>query len=213
MRHVISSTRRYAALLMAVWMIGGPNAPAHRVAYAAWGGSAYTCPVEMRLLVISADGNEPVLGAIKDALGYIGTPYDVHIAGQPGELTAAMLSDRACHGLYQGVILTTGELGYVNSEGNWGSALTPAEWTTLYQYEANFKVRQATWYTYPQGQFGYNSGYPVDTGLTPVTTTLTSAGAAVFSYLNAATPIVIRNAYTYLAAPLSGGVTPLLMDA
>ena len=213
MRKLFSSNRRPVALLLILGLMFGPNMPTRQVAYAANGASAYTCPVDMRLLVISADGNESVLGAIKEALGYIGTPYDVHIAAQPGELTAAMLSDRACHGLYQGVILTTGELGYLNAEGHWGSALTPAEWTTLYQYQANFKVRQATWYTYPQGQFGYNSGYPVDTSLTPVTATFTPEGAAVFSYLNAATPLVIRNAYTYLAAPLGAGVTPLLMDA
>jgi hypothetical protein len=213
MRKFTPTNRRCAALLLILGLVFGPNLPTRQITYAANGASAYTCPVEMRLLVISADGTEPVLGAIKDALGYIGTPYDIHIAGQPSVLTPAMLSDRACHGLYQGVILTTGELGYFNSEGQWGSALTPAEWTTLYQYEANFKVRQATWYTFPQGQFGYNSGYPVDTSVTPVTAALTPEGAAVFSYLNAATPFVIRNAYTYLAAPLSGGVTPLLMDA
>src|SRR5688572_16093672 len=109
MRNFISPSRRPAALLIMLWLVFGPNAPARRVTYAAVESFAYTCPVEMRLLVITADGNEAVLGAIKSTLDHLGTPYDIHVAGQPGELTPAMLSDAACHGLYQGVILTTGE--------------------------------------------------------------------------------------------------------
>ena len=167
----------------------------------------------MRLLVIAATGDEAVLPAIRETLDYLGTPYDVHIAAQSGELTAAMLSDGACFGYYQGIILTTGELGYFNSAGAWGSALTPAEWTTLRQYQASFKIRQATWYTYPQPQFGYNYGYAVDTTTTPVSATFTPEGASVFSYLNTATPLTIRNAYTYLAAPLGASVSPLLTTA
>jgi hypothetical protein len=213
MRNFISPSRRPAALLIMLWLVFGPNAPARRVTYAAVESFAYTCPVEMRLLVITADGNEAVLGAIKSTLDHLGTPYDIHVAGQPGELTPAMLSDAACHGLYQGVILTTGELGYLNSEGHWGSALGAAEWETLRDYQKNFKVRQVAWYTYPNWEYGYNSGYPVDTSLSPVTASFTAAGAEVFPYLNTATPLVIRNAYTYLAAPLPEGATPLLIDA
>ena len=213
MRKFTSPTRRSVALLMGLWLVFGANLPNRQIAHAANGASAYPCPVEMRLLVITADGNEAVLGAIKDTLGYLGTPYDLYVAGQPGELTADMLRIGSCHGRYQGVILTTGELGYVNSAGAWGSALSWAEWTTLWEYEKSFKVRQAAWYTYPNWEFGYNSGYPVDTTYTPVTATFTPAGAQVFSYLNTATPLVIRNAYTYLAAPLDTGVTPLLLDA
>jgi len=165
----------------------------------------------MRLLVISANGQEAVLPAIKDTLDYLGTPYDLHVAGQPDVLTPAMLSSAPCQGNYQGIILTTGELGYVNTAGLWGSALSAGEWTTLRHYLAEFKVRQATWYTYPQPAFGYNIGYAVETTVTPVTAALTAEGATVFSYLNPATTLKISNAYTYLATPLGAGVTPLLV--
>ena len=76
-----------------------------------------TCPVDMRLLVIAADGTEPVLSAIRQTLDYLGTPYSIYVAAQhPGGLTANLLSD-GCHGAYQGVILTTGELGYLAPSG------------------------------------------------------------------------------------------------
>jgi hypothetical protein len=206
------SSRRIAAIAVLFWITFGTAADFPQVAHAR-ASNSLPCPVNMRLLVIAADGNETVLPAIRETLDYLGTPYDLHIAGNPGELTAAMLSNGACFGRYQGIILTTGELGYFNSEGHWGSALSAAEWTTLRQYQANFKIRQATWYTYPQPQFGYNTGFAVDTSLTPVSATFTPDGAAVFSYLNTATPITITNAYTYLATPLGASVTPLLTDA
>ena len=205
------SSRRTAALVASICFIVATAVHYPPVALAR-AASPLPCPVNMRLLVIAADGNEAVLPAITDTLDYLGTPYDVHIAGQPGELTAAMLSDGACFGRYQGILLTTGELGHVNSEGNWGSALSAAEWTTLQQYEATFKIRQASWYTYPSGQFGYNTGYAVDTHVTPLTATLTPEGAAVFSYLNPSVQLTIKNAYTYLATPLGASVTPLLTD-
>ena len=68
--------------------------------------------LDARLLIISADGTEPVLGAIQQALDYLGTPYDVWIAAsRPNQLTGATLG-AGQHSFYQGVILTTGELGY-----------------------------------------------------------------------------------------------------
>lgn len=174
--------------------------------------AALVCPVDMRLLVITADGREAVLPAILETLDYLGTPYDIYVASLPETLSGEMLATSGCHGRYQGIMLTTGELGYFNAEGHWASALSPDEWTTLRQYEANFKVRQATWYTYPQPQFGYNIGYAVDTTTSPTPAMFTPAGAAVFSYLNTANPLVIANAYAYLATPVSGA-TPLLTTA
>jgi hypothetical protein len=210
MSQLLHSCRRLAALLLATWLVVGDVAFLPQLAHAR-GPSGLPCPVDMRLLVISADGNEAVLPAIRQTLDYLGTPYDVHIAAQPGELTPEMLSYSGCEGRYQGIMLTNGELGYLNSEGAWGSALSPVEWTTLRQYQAAFKVRQATWYTYPTPQFGYNIGYAVDTALAPLAARFTPEGAAVFSYLNTANPVTIANAYAYLATPLGAGTTPLLV--
>ena len=53
-----------------------------------------TCGTDLRVLVLSADGGEPDLPAIRDALDYLGTPYDVHVAtDHPGGLTPARLSN------------------------------------------------------------------------------------------------------------------------
>ena len=210
MSNLLRFGRRFTAVLLLFWIVfvAGGLSPQKLHARAP---SGLPCPVNMRLLVVSANGQESVLPAITETLDYLGTPYDLHVASEPGLLTGAMLSSAPCQGRYQGVILTTGELGYANSEGTWGSALSADEWTVLRQYEATFKVRQATWYTYPQAQFGYNPGYAVDTSVTPITAALTAEGAKVFSYLNATTPITIANAYTYLATPLGASVTPLLV--
>jgi hypothetical protein len=61
------------------------------------------CGVAMRVLVISADGNEVDLPAIQQALEYIGTPYVTYVATEhPEGLTADRLST-GCHGAYQGI--------------------------------------------------------------------------------------------------------------
>lgn len=171
------------------------------------------CPVDMRLLVMSADGTEPVLTAIRQTLDYLGTPYRVYVATrQPGGLNASVLS-QGCHGFYQGVVLTTGELGYFSPAGVWTSALSPAEFETLRQYEAAFDIRQVTWYTFPTPAFGFNWGTAVDTTTQPVDGSFTPDGAAVFPYLNTSNHLTIRNVYAYLAQPLDTGTTPLLVDA
>lgn len=53
----------------------------------------------------------------------------------------------------------------------------------------------------------------METTNSPITISLTAAGAKVFPYVNAAAAIPIRYAYTYLAAPADSSITPLLTDA
>lgn len=184
--------------------------------------------VEMRLLLISADGHEAVLPAIRNTLDYSGIPYDLLLAKDIA-LTADVLcqaNDGYGHARYQGVLLATSGLGFELTPGNFVSAFTSEEWNLLWQYEAKYGVRQATLYTYPGGwpdTFGLSAPTAgIDTTKSPIYTSLTAsspassgnpAGTQVFSYLKASAPIVIRNAYTYLAQPASGAaVTPLLVD-
>ena len=87
--------------------------------------------IGMKFLVISADGTEPVFGAIKAVLDQVGAPYDVVIA-KDGGFSARTLSDG-------------------NGAGNYESAFTPEQWQALWNYEAAYKVRQATLYTFPGG--------------------------------------------------------------
>lgn len=169
--------------------------------------------INMKLLVISADGNEPSFAAIRSVLDQINVPYEVLIATQKS-LDSVPLSDELGKGHYQGVILATGNLGYQSPSG-WQSALTAAQWQKLWTYQSTFKVRQATMYTYPAGlPDNYCLANPVgkNTDTTPVTAMLSAAGKTAFNYLNTANSIAIKNAFTYLAtsSPGANKITPLL---
>lgn len=174
--------------------------------------------IEMKLLVVSADGTEPSFAAIKSVLDQVGVPYEPLIATKT-PLTASMLasklSDGIGHGHYYGILLSTGNLGYYDaSSGTYQSAFTAAQWQTLWNYEQSFRVRQSTLYTYP-------AGYPDNYGLTLITyqdttaksldASLTTVGKSVFNNVNDANPVTITNAWTYLATPAAGSkVVPLL---
>ena len=159
--------------------------------------------IDMKMLVISADGSEPSFAAIKSTLDQLGVPYDTLIASTTS-LTASTLSDGLGAGHYQGILLATGNLAYLSPTVGWTSAFSTAQWQALWQYEADFRVRQVTLYTYPAGlpdNYGLNVVGTADTSATPLQAVLTTAGKQVFSYLNTATPITISNAWTYLAVP------------
>src|SRR5438105_89607 len=170
--------------------------------------------VGMQVLVISADGTEPTLPAIQQALGFHTVPFTTWIATQnPGLLTPDKLAV-GCGGKYQGVILAIGGLAYSPDGGiTWTSALTPAEWLALRSYEASFKVREISWYAYPGVDHGLNPPESaVDTSGAPISATLTAAGQKQFPYVNASNPLPISWAWTYLATPADSSVTPLLVD-
>jgi len=175
------------------------------------------CPdasLAMTVLVLSADGTETVLPAIQQALDYHSVPHETWIASQrPGQLVPTALA-AGCTGRYQGVILTTGALSYTPDGGQtFLSALTTPEWVALRTYEAQFGVREISWYVFPGADNGLNTATSgQDTGASPINAALTSAGQAAFPYLNAASPIPITLAWTYLTTAADASVTPLLVD-
>jgi peptidoglycan/xylan/chitin deacetylase (PgdA/CDA1 family) len=170
-------------------------------------------PLKMRLLVVSADGNETDFPALKAFLDQIGVPYTTMVATQTPDLTREMLVDGGA-GRYQGVILTTGNLTYSPDGGaNWISAFTAEEWQTLWAYEAEFKVRQVTSYTFPYGfpeDYGLNLETFQDTLASPLQATLTDAGKDVFPFLNTSSPVTFKGAWAYLATKRDASVTPLI---
>jgi hypothetical protein len=127
---------------------------------------------EARLLVIAADGSEPVLPLIRQTLDYVGTPYDIEIASAPGELTVNQLQQSG-QGRYQGIVLTSGNLAYFNGT-SYQSALSDTEWQTIWSYEATYRVRQVTWYTYPTADYGFGAPQGSDTTAAPITGSLTA---------------------------------------
>jgi hypothetical protein len=173
-------------------------------------------PIDLRVLVVSADGTEADLLAIQQVLNFLGTPYTVYIATQtPGGLTSAFLANGP-HAFYQGVILTSGSLSYWDGT-QYTSALTAAEWQNLWDFESAFSIRQVTWYTYPTSDYGFNApNWSGDTTppLPPVTTNFTAAGVPLFGgYANTANPVSISYAYTYKATPIADPANvPILQD-
>lgn len=166
--------------------------------------------LEARVLVLSGDGTEPALDAVKSVLGYVGTPYTVWVArDRPGQFTSGLLAEGR-RAKYQAVILTSGNLAYFDGR-DWASALSDAEWDTLHAFVAAFGIRQVTWYTYPTSDYGFGPPRETTTEGAPMRATLTDEGRAVFSNVNAANPVVIENAWMYLSKPLPGA-TPLLVD-
>lgn len=172
-------------------------------------------PIDLKILVISADGRESDLTATQAHLRQLGIPFETLIATQSPDLTAAKLWDGGVHGYYQAVILTTGNLTYFEPTTNqWQSAFTAAEWATLWDYEARFKIRQVTSYTFPYGfpdSYGLNLVTVQDTLNAPLQATLTTAGQGVFSDLNPATPITFTGAWVYLATVVNATITTPLI--
>lgn len=186
------------------------------------------CGVDLKLLVLSADGNEAVLPAITRTLDYLGTPYTLQIVSQhPGGISDSFLKS-GCRGFYQGIIQTTASLAYWNGT-SWGPALTPAETDSLIRYAAEFGVRQANWYSWPSPDNGLFFTATVDTNSAPLPVVFTDAGKSVFPYLSAvaapakgtasryfpAAPpgLSIQLANVYLASAASDATTPLITDA
>jgi hypothetical protein len=171
--------------------------------------------LQLRVLVISADGNEAVLPAVQQALDYHSVPYVTWIAVQrPGQLTSTELFN-GCGARYQGVVLTTGGLAYSPDGGaTWKSGLTNDEWLALRNFETNFGVREIAWYVLPSSDQGLNPpSSSSDTGPTGLNATLTTAGRQVFPYVNSSNPIPLYYTYTYRATPADATVTPLLVDS
>ena len=187
------------------------------------------CGLDMRILVVSADGRESVLSSITETLDSLGTPYTLHVATrQPGALAEGILQS-GCRGFYQGVIQTSASLAYTPDGGaTWLSALSPAEASALLAYETAFDVRHVNWYAFPTPDVGLFFTGTADTTAAPLPVSFTAAGRAVFPYLSAAYPparsvvsglfprqpetLTIANAWTYLATATDAATVPLLTD-
>jgi hypothetical protein len=161
---------------------------------------------ELRVLLLSATGNEPTTGAWEAELQREGVPYDkkVAVADAPyaANTFADTLADGTPHAKYQAVIVAIGGLVYQNDAGNYVSALSSDEWAALADFEARYGIRQITAFTYPTPEYGLNT--PTVSGdLGGVTGNLTSAGQVVFPYLKGQVPID-NGAYGYQAQPVAG---------
>ena len=167
------------------------------------GGPCTAPTIDLKVLVVSNGKTEADYGAIKQILDYVGTPYTVlDFKATPGGVTAAMLSDGACHGFYQGVIFANG--GYI---------YTLPGMANLTAYEQKFGIRQLNWFTSPTADFGLSTPNKTISSSSTYTANFTAAAAGIFPAINTSTPLTITNAAIYLAQPGAGNITPLITDS
>ena len=82
--------------------------------------------------------------------GY-GIPYQLQIVPQEG-ITLPTLNSSTTQGNYGGFIIL-GEVSYDYGNNTWASALTAAQFATLYQYQSDFGVRMVRIDVYPGPAF------------------------------------------------------------
>ncbi|MEA2268168.1 MAG: hypothetical protein QOC64_778 [Solirubrobacteraceae bacterium] len=149
--------------------------------------------IDMRVLLLSADGKEATFGAWKAALEREGVPYDAKIADAEAPFTDATFADYAANrARYQAVILATGDLVHRvdNPDGSssFPSALADSEWTALAKFEQTFGIRQISDSTTPSPAHGLN--FATNTGPQDGNTgQLTATGLQLFPYLKGPVPI------------------------
>ena len=155
--------------------------------------------MDLKVLVLSADGSEPGFAAWTAALDREGVRYDTIIASQAAPIVAATLSDGADRAYYQAVVLASGGLYQCDASGC-ASALDATEWAALNAFETKFGVRRVTSYAWPNPEYGLN--YPFASGdLGGTQAALTAGGKAAFSYLTGVLPIDVGS-WGYYAEPL-----------
>jgi hypothetical protein len=173
----------------------------------------------MKVLVLTGSTSETSYQSITTFLAQIGVPYQaialnsITPDSSGNRLSKVSFSNSATgQGLYQGIILTDSTFAACGS-----SCLSTADWTTLNTYASQFSVRVASYYTSPAAQWGL---LPADSGASytaanPLNVTLTSAGAAVFSYLNSANAISVAGVRAYRATTTTAAneTTTSLMTA
>ncbi len=167
--------------------------------------------ITQKILLLGATGEEPAYLAAKAALDRLGVPYRALIAANE-LVTGPLLSDgvSTCH--YSGVIIGTSSLGYVTPSGAWASAMEPAEWQELADFEAACSAREVVWYGWPGAEFGLAPG-PEFTSDAAVDAKLTVAGQNLFKRVKKTATIPYRHSYGYRATIADPTNTQALIQA
>jgi len=128
-----------------------------------------------------------------------GTVKDWSAGTTPG-ITTDKLQENATHAYYQGVMQTNGTLSYTDAGGAFvSSALSAAEWSTLWAFEAGFGIRTVSANTYPTADFGLSYAGEDGNAITAKYTAAATAATGPFPYVNAAGTLPISNAWRYRA--------------
>jgi hypothetical protein len=170
--------------------------------------------VALRQLIIATDPDDFQLPAWQQILDRIGTPYDILFARREALGTGRLVRPDGV-GRYNAMLLTSGALLYPDDVGRYVSALDPAEWEALWDYQRTFQVRQVALNAAPGTDPEDYCLRPQSEGpvaQTPVLASLTSAGARVFDYLDPEIQVPISGSYVYRTRIAAGcDAQPLLM--
>ncbi len=160
--------------------------------------------IDMKVLLLSADGREPDFAAWKTLLAREGVPFDTIVGTRDPDITSAKLAvgERA---RYQGVVVasadgtTAGGRPVSWESGSGVIAFSEAEWTALKNFERRFAVRHLISDAYPGPSVGMN--HPEAWGpLDGTTASLNAPGLQAFPYL--AGPVAFdTGTYNEFAAP------------
>ena len=155
--------------------------------------------IDMRVLLLSADGNEPGYQAWRAQLEREGVPFDAIVATQASPITYAQLADGTARARYQAVVLATGGLVYFDGT-SYVSALDASEWDAINEFERTFGIRQVTAFAYPSPAYGLNSP-TVGSSMAGIVGSLTPAAQPFFGYLKGQVAFD-GNAWGYQATPV-----------
>jgi len=172
------------------------------------GQTRWNEPVQLRMLVLAASGNEPSFAGVRTVLDQMGTPYDAVALGK-GESLPPLEEDGV--GRYQAIILSTGNLGICDPDCR--SALPAAGWDLLDRYAARYGVRTLSYYTFPEARYGLEAVGNLPASANETEVTVSAEGESLFPYLRIERPVKVRYAFTWLAKLAPGSeetTTPIL---
>lgn len=110
--------------------------------------------VSSTILVIARDAASAASGSY--GLSTHNVPFEVLLVPQAG-IQLPTLNNSTTNGNYGGIIVMS-EVQYEYSTG-WASAITTAQWQTLYSYQSDFGVRMVRFDVYPTADFGIHPVY------------------------------------------------------
>ncbi|MFL6449385.1 MAG: hypothetical protein ACJ746_17135 [Bryobacteraceae bacterium] len=169
----------------------------------------------MKLLVIGTGNEDISYQSISTYLDRLGVPYNAVLINNVSpntagdRLSSVSFTDAATrNGAFQGIILTDSSFNICTATCH--SLLSDTDWSRLNSYAARFAVRTVIYNGWPEPQWGLQPG---DSGASytasnPLQVKLTTAGAAIFSYLNASNAISISGQgntgiWAYRALPIA----------
>jgi hypothetical protein len=165
-----------------------------------------TSTVALRALIVGIDADDWGVATWRATLDRVGTAYDV-LYSKTTALTATTLVRPDAAGRYNAILLTSSTQLYPDGGGGYVSGLDANEWNTLWAYERDYGVRQATLYTsygtWPE-DYCLSGSSEGGVGDTPLPAALTTTGADVLNYLAPGASIPLVQSYVYRTRVTTG---------